>query len=86
MVVVVSRTPDASVSMPVPDGLEAGEGIGKYTDPVMVLECGERRMYGDEFRPHDGAGLFRPSCVYKYGSGGWYVYHRRSLPRVALDV
>jgi hypothetical protein len=64
--------------MLVPDGLEAGEGIGEYTDPFMVLECGESRMYGDEFHPHNGACLFRPGCVYKYGSGGWYVYHRRS--------
>ena len=61
--VVVSRIPDAWVGMLVPDGLEAREGIGEYTDPVMVLECGESRVYGDEFRPHDGAGLFRPSCV-----------------------
>ena len=47
MVVLVSRTPDAWVSMLVPDGLEAGEGIGEYTDPFMVRECGESRMYGD---------------------------------------
>ena len=37
------------------DGLEASEGIGEYTYPFVVLECGESRMYGDEFRPHDGA-------------------------------
>jgi hypothetical protein len=77
-VVVISRIPDAKVSMLVPDGLEVGEGIGEYTDSFMVLECSESRMYGDEFRPRDGAGLFRPRCVYEYGSGGWYVYHRRS--------
>ena len=59
----------------VPDGLEAGEGIGEYNDPFMVLECGESRVYGDEFRPHDGADLFRPNFVYKYGIGGWDVYH-----------
>jgi hypothetical protein len=47
----------------VPDGLEAGEGIGEYTDPFMVFECGESRVHGDEFRPRDGAGLFRPRCV-----------------------
>jgi len=66
-VVIVSRTPVDWVGMLVPDGLEAREGIGEYTDPIMVLECGERRVYGDELRPHDGAGLFRSSCVYKYG-------------------
>ena len=78
MVVVISRIPDAKVSMLVSDGLKAGEGIGEYTDLFMVLECGESRMYGDEFCPHDSAGLFRPRCVCEYGSGGWYVYHRRS--------
>ncbi len=78
MVVVVPRIPDAWVGMLVSDVLEAGEGVGEYTDPVVVLECGESRVYGDEFGPHDGAGLFRPSCVYKYGGGGWDVYHRRS--------
>ena len=76
--VVVSGIPDAWVGMLVLDGLEAGEGISEYTDPVMVLECGESRVYGDEFRSHDGAGLFRSSCVYKYGGGGCNVYHRRS--------
>ena len=40
MVVVVSRTPEAWVSMLMPDGLEAREGIGEYTDLFMVLECG----------------------------------------------
>ncbi len=63
MVVVVSRSSDARMSMSVSDGLEAGEGINKYADPFMVLECDESRMYGDEFRPRDGAGLFRPNCV-----------------------
>ncbi len=78
MVVVVLRIPDAWVGMLVSGGLQTGERIGEYTDPVMVLECGESRVPGDEFRPHDGAGLFRPNCVYKYGGGGWDVYHRRS--------
>ncbi len=67
MVVVVPRIPDAWVGMLVLDGLEAREGIGEYTDPLMVLKCDESRVYGDKFRPHDGAGLFRPNCVYKYG-------------------
>ena len=78
MVVVVSRTPDAGESMLVPDGLEAREGIGDYTDPFMVLKCRESRVYPDEFRPRDSAGLFRPNRVYKYGRGGWDVHHRRS--------
>ncbi len=47
MVVVVSRTSDARVSMSVSDGLEAGEGISKYAYPFMVRECDESRMYGD---------------------------------------
>ncbi len=46
MVVVSSRIPDARVGMLVSDGLEAGEGIGEYTDPFMVLECCESCMYG----------------------------------------
>ena len=62
MVVVISRIPDAKVSMLVPDGLEAGERISEYTEPFMVLECSESRMYGNEFRPHDGAGLFCPAA------------------------
>ncbi len=78
MVVVVPRMPGAWLGMLVSDGLEAGEGIGEYTDPVMVHECDESRVNGDEFRPHDGAGLFRPGGIYKYGGGGWDVYHRRS--------
>ena len=78
MVVVISRIPDAKVSMLVPDGLEVGEEIGEYTDPFMVLKCRESRVYGDEFRPHDDACLFRPSRVYKYDSGGWDLHHRRS--------
>ena len=72
---VVLRAANARVGMVVLYGLEAGEGFGEYTDPVMVLECGESRVYGDEFRPHDGAGLFRPSCVYIYGCGSGYMDH-----------
>ena len=76
--VLISRIPDAKLSMLASDGLEASEGIGENTYPFVVLECVESCMYGDEFRPHDGAGIFRPSRVYKYGSGGWDVHHRRS--------
>ena len=86
MVVVISRIPDAKVSMLVPDGLEARERIGKYTDPFMVLECRESRVYGDEFRPHDSAGFFRPSCVYVYSGSGGYVDYCRPEARLSLYV
>ena len=86
MVVVISRAPGTKARVVVPDGLEAGEGIGEYADPFMVLECSESRMYGDELRPHDGSGLFCPRCVNEYDSGGWYMYHRRSKSWVALNV
>ena len=45
VVVVVPRIPGAWVGMLVSDGLEAGEGIGEYTDPVMVLKYGESRVW-----------------------------------------
>jgi hypothetical protein len=77
-VVVVPRTADTRVGMVVPYGLEAGEGVGKYTDPIVFRECCESRVYGDEFRPHDSAGLLRPGRVYVDGSVGGYVNHRRS--------
>ena len=77
MVVVVPRNQNAWVGMLVSDGLEAGAEIGEYTDSVMVLECGENRVYGDEFRPHDGAGLFRSCSIYVYGGAGGSVYHCR---------
>ncbi len=47
VVVVVSHALGSKVRVFLPDRLEAGEGIGEYADPFMVLECGERRMYGD---------------------------------------
>ncbi len=72
---VVPRTSDTRVGMVVPYGLETGEGIGEYTDPFVFRECGESRVYGDEFRPHDGAGLLRPSCVYIDGRVCGYVNH-----------
>ena len=58
--------------------MEAGEGIGRNTDPFVLRECGESRVYGDEFRPHDSAGLLNPTCVYIESSGDGYVNHRRS--------
>jgi len=41
VVVVVASTPDSRVGMVVTDGLKGRFGIGEYTDPSMVLECGE---------------------------------------------
>ncbi len=47
MVVVVSSTSDARMSMSVSDGLKAGKGIGKYAYPFTIRECDESRMDGD---------------------------------------
>ena len=44
----------------------------------MSFEGGESRMYGYQFRSHDGTGLFRARSVDEYGSGGWYMDYRRS--------
>ena len=83
---VVFRAPDARVCMLVPDGLEAREGINEDTDSFVALKCLESRVYGDEFCPHNGAGLFSPRCVYIYSGGRWYVDHRRPKPREAVNV
>ena len=58
-------------------GMKVEQGVGKYTDPFVFRECGESRLYGDEFRTHDSAGFLSSSCVYIKGSGGRYVHHRR---------
>jgi len=78
VVMVDPHTADTRVGMLVLYGLETREGVGKYTDPFLLRECGESRVYDDEFRPHDSADLLRPTCVYVEGSGGGYVNHRRS--------
>ena len=75
---VAPSTSDTRVGMVGPYALEVGEGVGEYSEPVVFRKCGESRVYGDEFRPHDGAGLLRPSCVYIDGGGSGYVDHRRS--------
>ena len=67
-------------------GLKAGEGVGKYTDPFVFRECGESRVYGDEFRTPDSAGFLLPNCACIEDSGGRYVYYKRPEPWVALDV
>jgi hypothetical protein len=61
---VVPRTADTRVGMVVPYGLEAREGIGEHSDPFVFHKCGESRVYGDDVRPRDSAGLLRPNCVY----------------------
>ena len=42
----------------------------------MRNERCKRRMYGDQLRPHDGAGSFRSGGIY-VGSVGGNVHHRR---------
>ena len=44
----------------------------------MSSELGKSRVYGYQFRPHDGAGLFSSRNIYVDGSSvGGNVYHRR---------
>ena len=75
MVMIVFRAPYARVGMMVSDGLETREGVSEYPDPLVVLKCLESRVYGDEFCPHNGAGLLSPGCVYIDGGGRRYVDH-----------
>ena len=41
VVMVIPRATGASVRVVLSDRLEAGEGVGEYTDPIVVLECSE---------------------------------------------
>jgi len=43
----------------------------------MRIESCKRRMYGAQFRPHDGAGFFHSRGIYVDGSVGGNVHHRR---------
>ncbi len=76
--VVVLRSANARVCVMVPYGLEAREGVREYADPLMFREGGEGRVYGDQLRSHDGAGLLRSRRINVDSGGGGYVYHRRS--------
>ena len=76
--VVVASTPDSRVGMVVTDGLKGRFGIGEYTDPSMVLECGEGGVNCDEFSSHDCASFLPSSCIYVDGGGGGNVYHNCS--------
>ena len=78
VIMVVLGTADTRVGVLVLYDLEAREGIGKYTDPFVLREFGDSRVYSDEFHPHDSAGLLRPTCVYIEGCGGGYVNHIHS--------
>jgi hypothetical protein len=61
--------------MVMPNGLKVGEGIRKDAIPNVRNEHCECRMYGDEFRAHNGAGFFRSCGIYVDGSVGGNVYH-----------
>jgi hypothetical protein len=73
--VVVASTPDSRVGMVVTDGLKGRFGISEYTNPGMVLKCGEGGVNCDEFTAHDCAGFLPSSCIYVDGGGGGNVYH-----------
>ena len=48
----------------------------------MRSERCQRRMYGDQIRPHNGAGFFRSRGIYVHGSVCGNVHHRRPKARV----
>ena len=77
MVVVVLYTSGTKVGMVVPNGLEVGQGVREYTYPFVCGERGKGRVYGYQFRSHDGAGLFYPRNIYVDSSVGGNVHHCR---------
>jgi hypothetical protein len=78
VVVVIPCTTYPWMGIVVAYCLQAGQGVREDTQPFVVRECAERRLYCDEFCPHDGAGLLRPSCIYVDNCGGGYMDHRRT--------
>ena len=43
------------------------------------------RVYGYQFRTHDGAGFFRFDRINIDGGGGWYMDHRGAQSRVSVN-
>ncbi len=76
MVVIVLCTCDTGVGMVVPNGLEAGYGVCEGACSIVRNERCKRRVYGYQFRSHDGDGLFYSHGIYVDGSVGGNVYHR----------
>ena len=76
--VVVLLTTGTRVGVVLPYGLEARYGVYTYAYPLVCLERGERRVYGFQFRPHDGADLFRSRNIYVNSGVGGDVDHRRT--------
>ena len=76
--VVVLCTVGTGVGVVVPDGLEAGYGIREYAYPIMCSELNKSRVYGYQFRSHDGAGLFCSRNIHVDDSVGGNVDHRRN--------
>ena len=70
----------------VPYGLEGGQGVGKYPEPVVLCERGESRLGGNQIRSHDGAGFLRTNRIYVENCAGGYMYHRRTQTGLANDV
>ncbi len=75
--VIVLFTCGAGVGMMMPNGLKARQEIRKDAYLVVCNERCERRMYGDQFCQHYGAGFFRPHGIYVDSSFGGNVYHPR---------
>jgi hypothetical protein len=63
--------------MVVPNGLEAGYEVFEDAYPIVRNERCKRRMYGYQFCPHNGVGLFYSRGIYVDGRVGWTVYYRR---------
>ncbi len=61
-----------------PYGLEVGQGIREYAYQLVSCECDEIRVYGYQFHPHDGAGLFYSRSINVDSSAGRDVDHRRN--------
>ena len=72
--VVVLCTSGARVGMVVPNGLEAGQGVREYAYPFVCGERSKGRVYGYQFRSHDGAGLFYHRNIYVDNSDGGNVH------------
>ncbi len=72
--VVVFCTCGAWVGLAKPNGLKAGLRVRKDTYPVVRNKRCKRRVYGDQFRPRNGAGLFRARGIDVDSSVGGNVY------------
>jgi len=69
----------------VPYDLEVGYGIRKDSYSIVRGERLESRVYGYQFHPRDGTGLFCTRINIDYGGGG-NMYHGSAQTGLALDI